>query len=96
MRALKTTSKRLCLFLNRHQLPFPSKGLHDISLLIQHEPICLLPYARQRPPPLEILRIALVSVRLLRVLPVALAKTQERSDLLAWNIIDERADRASF
>jgi len=96
MSALQPTSQRLILVLNWHQLAFPSKGLQNISLFIQHEPILLRPYSRQPSPPLKILRIPLVPVRLLRVLPVALAESEEGRNLLARNIVDEGANGAGF
>jgi hypothetical protein len=49
-----TPSQCLCLRINRHQIPLARKRFKDISLLIQHKPICLFPNLRQTSPTLQI------------------------------------------
>jgi len=71
---LKNSSQRLRIRINGHQVSLPLECLKNISLLIQHKPICLLPNLRQTPPTVEISGIPLVTVSFLRIFPMSLAE----------------------
>lgn len=91
-----TISQRLPRLLNTLQIPLPMKPLHNPRLLTQQLPLHLRPHPRQPPPPLQILGIPLIPVRLLRTLPMALGKPQQSRDGLVLHVVYQTADGAGF
>jgi hypothetical protein len=62
--------------------------MQNISLLVQHPPIRLLPNASQRSPTLEIFFVALVAVCGFGVFPVALGERSEGGDSAVGDVVD--------
>lgn len=87
-------SQRHRIRLNRFQIALSFELLHDIRLLSQHESIRLCTLLRESPPSLKVLRITLVAMSLLRVIPMAFRKRDERGDLLPRHVVHKRADGA--
>lgn len=74
--------------LNRFQISLPHNLLHNISLLIQHKSISLLPNLSQSSPSLEIFWIAFVTMSFLGVLPMPLTEYEECCNFLVGDVVD--------
>lgn len=70
--------------------------LLDLCLVVQNMPISLNSNLGEIPPTLEVFRVALVSMRLLGLLPMSFAEVEHRCDLLFLDIVYQRACCSGF
>lgn len=77
-----TTSQSWQTIINRLQVTRSPEVLHDIRLFAEQYLSVLGCNLFENPPPLQILRVPLVAMRILHLLPVALGKHKHGGDLL--------------